>query len=175
MNTNHLTSEQRRASHLPAPPDRHGSRAGMNFATFDTLAHAEALKAFLTRHGIDAHVHDERKLQRYWFLARPGAGLHVRVPESSFAQVEELLKGDRDGALLMAKAVRCPSCHSFQVQFPSMTRNFILPTLMAQMGVLLGFMQRESFCEKCQFTWVQPHSRARTVASGKNPALLPGR
>lgn len=85
----------------PAPlPDRHASRAGMNFATFDTPAAAEALKSFLNRNGIDAHVQDERKLQLFWFLARPGADLHVRVPEPEFARAEELLHGDRDSAPL---------------------------------------------------------------------------
>jgi hypothetical protein len=137
-------------------PDRHASRTGMNFATFDTMPPAEALKGFLNRNGIDAHVHDERRLQRFWFLAGPGAGLHVRVPEPSFVRAEELLLGDRDSTLLMKHAVRCPSCQSYQVQFPSMTRHFIFPTLIAQVGVWLGFMQRENFCEKCQFTWVQP-------------------
>jgi len=143
----------------PAPvpmPDRHASRTGMNFATFDTMLPAEALKAFLTRNGIDAHVHDEWRLQRFWFLAQPGAGLHVRVPEPSFVRAEELLQGDRDSTLLMKHAVRCPSCQSYQVQFPSMTRHFIFPTLIAQVGVWLGFMEREYFCEKCQFTWVHP-------------------
>jgi hypothetical protein len=136
-------------------PDRHASRTGMNFATFDTMPPAEALKDFLNRNGIDAHVHDERRLQRFWFLARPGAGLHVRVPEPSLVRAEKLL-GDRDSTQLMKHAVRCPSCQSYQVQFPSMTRHFIFPTLIAQVGVWLGFMQREYFCEKCQFTWVQP-------------------
>ena len=156
---------------LPAPaplPDRHASRAGMNFATFDTPAAAEALKSFLNRNGIDAHVQDERRLQRFWFLARPGAGLHVRVPEPEFARAEELLHGDRDSTLLMRNAVRCPSCQSYQVQYPSMTRLFILPTLIAQVGVWLGFTQREYFCEKCQFTWVQPRASAASTVTNRN-------
>ena len=160
MRTDQLTETS------PAPmPDRHASRTGMNFATFDTPAAAEALKSFLNRNGIDAHVQDERRLQRFWFLARPGAGLHVRVPEPEFARAEELLHEDRDSALLMKNAVRCPSCQSCQVQFPSMTRHFILPTLIAHVGVWLGFMQREHFCEKCQFTWVQPRAGASLAGS----------
>jgi len=171
MRTDHPLTETNTAP-APAPvADHHASRTGMNFATFDNLPQAEALKAFLNRNGIDAHVQDERRLQRFWFLARAGAGLHVRVLEPSFARAEELLQGDRDSTLLMKHAVRCPSCQSYQVQFPSMTRNFILPTLIAQVGVWLGFMQREHFCEKCQFTWVQP----RPAASLTGPNMFSGR
>ena len=155
------------------PPDRHASRTGMNFATFATPANAEALKSFLNRHSINAHVQDERRLQRFWFLARPGAGLHVRVPEPEFARAEELLQGDRDATQLMRNAVRCPSCQSYQVQYPSMTRLFILPTLIAQVGVWLGFMQHEHFCEKCQFTWVQPRAGAASTVTNRN--VFPGR
>ena len=59
---------------------------------------------------------------------------------------------------------------SCRVQFPSMTRFFIVRTLIAQVGVWLGFMQRENFCEKCQFTWVQP----RPGASVPGPIVIPG-
>lgn len=175
MNMDHITSEEGAVATSLGRPDRHASRTGMNFATFDTVAHAEALKDFLNRHGIDAHVQDERRLQRFWFLTKPGAGLHVRVPEPSFARAEELLGADQDFAVLMKQAIRCPSCQSFQVQFPSMTRNFILPTLIAQLGVWLGFMQREYFCEKCQFTWIQPRRGIPSARPVKVSALFPGR
>ena len=131
----------------------HFSRAGANVATFDHLPNAEALNAFLIGHGIHAHVHDERRLQRWWFMAKPGAGLHVRVPQEQLPLAERFLRAYPDAQRLLASAIRCPDCDSYQVQYPAITRKNILPALVAQTAVLFGLMDHECYCEKCQFTW----------------------
>jgi hypothetical protein len=129
------------------------SRAGANVATFDQLPNAEALSAFLIGHGIHAHVHDERRLQRWWFVAKPGAGLHVRVPQEELPLSERFLSTYPEAQRLLASAIRCPDCGSCQVQYPAITRKNILPALVAQTAVLFGLMDHECYCEKCQFTW----------------------
>jgi hypothetical protein len=82
-----------------APPRNHRtshlSRRGINIATFDRLADAEELREILERRGIVAWVQDERRLQRYWFIAHPQAGIHVRVPESLTELAQEELDSNR--------------------------------------------------------------------------------
>lgn len=140
----------------------HSSRAGANVATFDHLPNAEALSAFLIAHGIHAHVHDERRLQRWWFMAKPGAGLHVRVPQEELPLAERFLRVYPDAQRLLASAIHCPDCESCQVQYPAITRKNILPAIVAQTAVLFGLMDHECYCEKCQFTW--PLKRGIPVA-----------
>ena len=130
-------------------------REGVNLATFDEPADAEALKTILDNVGIEAWVQDERRLQRYWFATRPQAGIHVRVPEPLLGRAEMCLKTNADAAVVLQRAVRCPSCHSYRVEYPAMTRKNALPTLVAQIAVALHLARHECYCESCQYTWVR--------------------
>jgi hypothetical protein len=142
---------KRRASHF---------REGVNIATFDELADAEALKAILENNAIEAWVQDERRLQRFWFATQPQAGIHVRVPEPLLGRADECLK-TKDAASVLRSAVRCPSCHSYRVEYPAMTRKNALPTLVAQVAVALRLAQHECYCESCQYTWVRVLPRSQ--------------
>jgi hypothetical protein len=127
-------------------------------AVFDQLPPAEALQAFLEKAGCRTRIHDERRIQRYWFWVSPQAGIQVQVPKLAFTQVNHDLEHVPEAKALVRKAVHCPSCHSLRVQYPQMTRHFILPTLLAQIFVFLRFIDRESYCENCHFTWARPAS-----------------
>ena len=132
----------------------HVSTAWINVATVDEPDKAIAFLQFLREEGIDAQVHDERRLQRNWFLTRTEkAGVHVRVPEPSFEFTQNLLEISSKAQSFLRLAVRCPSCNSARVQVPQMTRKNVLPTLVAQMLVLFGVMRQECYCEACQYTW----------------------
>jgi hypothetical protein len=133
----------------------HWSRDGINIATFDELADAEVLKAILINDGIDAWVQDERRLQRYWFAATPQAGIHLRVPESLIERAQQRLRTNSNAAIVLQRAVRCPSCWSYRVEYPAMTRKNALPTVVAQVAVALRLMKHECYCENCHYTWVR--------------------
>jgi hypothetical protein len=124
-------------------------------AVFDDPEEAKRVHAVLKAEGFEARVHDERKLQRYWFLSTPQAGVQVQVTQKEFELVEQWLDNARSAPALLANAIRCPSCQSVRVQYPQMTRKFILPTLVAQLFVLFGLMKHECYCESCQYTWVR--------------------
>jgi hypothetical protein len=126
-----------------------------NIAVFDNPDDAGRLAGFLKSEGFETRVHDERKLQRYWFLAAPQAGVHTQVPQKQFEEVEQRLDNAPNAPTLLANAIRCPSCKSLRVEYPQMTRKFVLPTLVAQVLVVLGLMKRECYCETCQYTWVR--------------------
>jgi hypothetical protein len=141
----------------------HASRDGVNLATFDELVDAESLRGILEGEGIDARVQDERRLQRFWFVAKPQAGIHVRVPVSTLELARQRLETNVHAATLLQKAVHCPSCNSSSVNFPAMTRKNALPALVAQVAVALGLMRHQCYCENCHYTWVRTFP---TVESG---------
>jgi hypothetical protein len=131
----------------------------VNVATFNELPEAEALKGLLISEGVAAHVQDETKLQKYWFFASPKAGIHVQVPKESFDKAQKILN-QAEATRYLLKAIRCPSCNSLQIQYPDLTRKNILPTLLAQLFVLLRFTQHKYYCESCHFSWVKAPSGA---------------
>jgi hypothetical protein len=137
------------------PHSGHWSRDGVNIATFDELADAEVLKTILINDGIDAWVQDERRLQRYWFAAAPQAGIHLRVPEAMLEHAQQRLRTNSNAAIVLQRAVRCPSCWSYRIEYPAMTRKNALPTLVAQVAVALRFLKHECYCENCHYTWVR--------------------
>jgi len=132
---------------------------GLTIATFDDLASAEALQRLLQREGFAARVHDERKVQRFWFLARPLAGVHVRVAEGSIDGIQRLLQVHQAAEATLSRAYRCRSCGSSRVQYPAMTRKNLLPTLAIHLLVAVGLLKHEFYCENCHNTWESPAPR----------------
>lgn len=132
----------------------HVSSAWINVATFDDPEVAQELCRLLRRESVEARMQDERRLQRNWFLTkRNRAGVHVRVPEPSFAFARDFLERSEAARHLAQAAVHCPSCGSPRVHFPQMTRKNLLPTLVAHLLVLVGVIRQEYYCEACQYTW----------------------
>ena len=121
-------------------------------ATFNELQQAEPLKPRLDRAGIKAEIHDERNLQRYWFLSETLAGIRLRVEKHDYERAKQLLADwDRtDGAL--REAVHCPECGSSRVEYPQFTRKFVSPSLYALL-CKLGFFEKHFYCEECHYTW----------------------
>jgi hypothetical protein len=139
---------------LTSPFGPHLSNVWVNLATFNRPEEAQGFTQFLNKEGIEAQVQDERTLQKSWFWTRPVAGIHVRVPEASFEYAQNCLGINPAATRFLRRAVHCPSCNSVRVHYPQMTRKNVLPTLVAQLLVLLGVMKRECYCEACHYTWV---------------------
>ncbi len=135
-------------------PGWHLSHAWITVATFNNALQARRLPEFLTNSGITAQVQDEHRLQKAWFLARPLASHHVRVPELVFQNTQQFLATDPTATTLLKSAYRCPECNSTRVQYPQMTRKNVLPTLIAHFFVLVGVMRQECYCEDCHNSWV---------------------
>jgi len=121
-------------------------------ATFNKPEEAEPLKKRLEAAGIRAEIQDERKLQRYWFMSEPLAGVHLRVDRNQYENASRLLH-DWDAAEgVLKNAVHCPACSSSRVEFPQFTRKFVSPGFYAVLCALHVF-ERKFYCEDCHFTW----------------------
>ena len=130
-------------------------------ATFHNRSGAEAFGEYLVRNGVGIKVQDERRLQRYWFLSRPRAGIHVHVLKERLPLAEQMLKEWEASVTPGTRAIHCPACDSSRIQYPQMTRRFLLPTLVAQLGVWLGIFTQSFYCESCHHTWTKS-SRKRS-------------
>jgi hypothetical protein len=124
-------------------------------ATFNDQDKAEVLLKQLQDAGIHAEIFDETKLQKYWFLSHPLAGMKVRVEEHDFDRAMQLL-GAEEATENLKSEVRCPQCGSAEIEYPQFTRKFIVPTLM-EIFCVLKLVDREFYCEKCHFTWPTEH------------------
>ena len=124
----------------------------MTLASFDQQEQAGRLKARLEQAGIPCELLDESKLQRYWFLSKPHAAVKLRVEAADFDRALKLLRGLDASDDALRDAVRCPQCGSSRVEYPQFTRKFVTPTFV-EVFCLLHLMDREFYCEDCQFTW----------------------
>lgn len=138
-------------------------------AAFDHPAPATALVAFLEKHGFTVRLYDERKLQRYWFLARQLAGMCVQVPEETLPAVRDFLAAQPEAESLLRTAIRCPSCHSTRVHYPQMTRKNVMPTVVAHFLVAVRLMRHQCYCEDCHFAWARGSGSGRGTRGEKVP------
>jgi len=121
-------------------------------AAFDEVEPAQQLRTRLQQAGIEAVLHDDSKLQRFWFIPEPRAAIHLDVARSDYQAASRLIEEWHQAEGVLNDAVRCPACHSPRVEYPQLTRKFVTPSL----GCLLmavGLIRREFYCFDCQYTW----------------------
>jgi rubredoxin len=139
-----------------------------NVATFNSDPPAQALRKRLEQAGLKTCVVNEERLQRLWFLSRPFASVHVRVPtEDADAAASLVTKWDAEDGVLR-EAIRCPECGSSRVEYPQMTRYFILPTIINHVMTMFGILPHECYCRNCQYTWRPKGFPRRTRPGRKN-------
>lgn len=140
------------------------SSSQVTLATFEGRRDGESLISCLISAGVPARLRDEIRWQRWWFLSRRHAAIHVDVPEESLDQARQCLErwraDGRDAGLSRTPPIVCPECGQSRVQYPNMTRHFLLPTLIAHLLVALRITEHECYCEDCHHTWI-PESASR--------------
>ena len=131
----------------------------MPIALFSSRAKAEPVQARLVQSGIPAEMHDELRLEKFWFVSKPATGVRIEVPAMQFEQAyQRLLDWDgADGAL--REAIRCPECKSLRVDYPQFTRKFLIPNLAMGLMAAVGALDKEFYCEECHYTWPKEGSK----------------
>lgn len=120
--------------------------------TFNELEPAQQLRNRLQHAGVPATIHDESKLERFGFMSKPLAAVHVEVPEANYLVARHFFEILDPAESLVQRAVRCPECHSSRVEYPQLTRKFVTPALVG-LFMALRMIPREYYCIDCQFTW----------------------
>jgi hypothetical protein len=93
-------------------------------------------------------------------MTEPLAAIHVEVDQDEFVHAQKLIEQlDLDEGIL-ARAVRCPECKSARVQYPQITRKFMMPVFEA---FLMAFkiLPREFYCWDCHYTWPKEKHKKR--------------
>ena len=121
-------------------------------ATFNELEPAQALREQFIRAGIQASIHDESKLERFWFMSEPLAAIHVEVSQPDFLKARRLMQDWEHTSQALKVAVRCPECGSSRVEFPQITRKFLMPVV-ETVFMAMHLIPREYYCEDCHYTW----------------------
>jgi hypothetical protein len=122
-------------------------------ATFNELAPAEQLRTQFNQAGVPAVLHDESKLERFWFMSEPLAAIHVEVSQPDYLRARRLMSEWEKSSDLLREAVRCPECHSSRIEFPQITRKFLTPALSQMLFMALHIIPRQYYCMDCHFTW----------------------
>jgi hypothetical protein len=124
----------------------------VTLASFNKLDQAEAVRDRLAQEDIHAHVYDESKVQRFWFMSEPLAAIKLEVPEQEFDIARTVMDRLNASEDLLHNAVRCPQCNSSRVEYPQFTRKFLTPTLV-ELACTLKVVEKEFYCEDCHYTW----------------------
>ena len=120
-------------------------------ATFNDRDHAQPVVNRLQQAGFHARLHDETNWQKHR-LAEELASVKVQVEESEYETAKQRLKEWDATEHWLDQAVCCPECGSPDVDFPQVTRKFILPSLHA-LFYRLGLEEKQFYCNTCHHTW----------------------
>ena len=123
----------------------------VTLATFNDRDHAEPVVNRLQQAGFHPSVRDESKWQDRHF-AEHLASVKICIDEGEYEPAKRQLKDWDATEHWLDQAVCCPECGSPDVDYPQVTRKFILPTLHA-IFYKLGWAEKEFYCNTCHHTW----------------------
>jgi hypothetical protein len=120
-------------------------------AVFKNAADAKRLETFLTGLKFESRTYDDKLFRYFLFLRPPLVTYRVQVNGNAFRAASELL--NQNMPAVCERALHCPSCGSLQVNYPQMTRKFILPTVMLHLGIIFHVIEHQCYCEHCHAMW----------------------
>ena len=126
-------------------------QAWVNMAVFENVNDGKMLEAFFKDQGLEARTYDDKLFRYFLFLRPPRVTYRVQVRNHDSKAVAGLLAAKAPAVL--EQALHCPSCGSLQVNYPQMTRKFIMPTLMLHLGIIFRVIGHECYCEHCHEMW----------------------
>ena len=123
----------------------------VTLATFNDRDHAQPVVDRLQQAGFHAVVHDETNWQKHRLTDRL-ASVKVKVDENEYDTAKRQLKEWDSTEHWLDHAVCCPECGSPDIEYPQVTRKFLMPTLHTVL-FKLGMAEKEFYCNTCQHTW----------------------
>lgn len=144
-----------------------------NVAIFENANDGQMLEMDLKNKGFETRTYVDKLLQYFLFLCPPHATIRVEVRANDFKNVTCLLDHEPAASGLLQRAIRCPSCGSLRVQYPQMTRRFLLPTLLLHLGIIFRFIAHQAYCESCHWLWSFPKRRGSSPAKARVASAIP--
>lgn len=145
----------------------------MDVAVFEDLSDGQALEQFLVDRRLQARTYDDKAFRHFLFLRPPRVTYRVQVHANAFRAVTELLEKSPEASAMLERALHCPSCGSLHVQYPQMTRKFIMPTVILHLGIIFRAIDHECYCESCHNIWNLSKHEAAAVHDDHAASELP--
>jgi hypothetical protein len=136
-------------------------RSWVDVAVFENLEEANTLVELLQQRKFEARAYDDKLLRYVLFLRPPRITYRVRVRESEFKIVANIL--EKEQPAILEEAFHCPMCGSLRINYPQMTRKFFLPTVLLHLGIIFRFINHEAYCEHCHHTWNLPKDGVHVI------------
>jgi predicted Zn-ribbon and HTH transcriptional regulator len=153
------------------PPEAKCSNA-MNripVALFPTRTQAEPVRQRLVQAGCAAEIQDELWVQKLWFVSKRAAGARLEVPADQAERADKLLLAWDLAEGVLRDAIRCPKCKSLRVDYPQFARNSLLTNVAAGLLAETGLVEKDYYCEHCQYTWPKAESHPAHVRAHMAP------
>jgi hypothetical protein len=138
-----------------------------NLAIFENPGDSRVLEMELKDKGFETRTYDDKLLQFFLFLCPPHATIRVQVRGNDFDDATRFLDHEPATSALLQRAIRCPSCGSLRVQYPQMTRKYLLPTLLLHLGIIFRVIVHEAYCESCHWLWCLPKTRVSAPSEAR--------
>jgi hypothetical protein len=129
----------------------HHHQPWADVAVFENLTDGQALTTQLQDQGFEARAYDDKAFRYFLFLRPPQITYRVQVRRDDAPAAAEFLAAKKP--VVLARAIHCPDCGSLRINYPQMTRRFILPTVLLHLGIIFRIIHHEAYCEACHFTW----------------------
>jgi hypothetical protein len=142
-------------------------------AVFENASDGRLLETDLKNKGFATRSYDDKVLRFFLFLCPPDATVQVQVRANDLKNAAYFLNHDPATSALLQRAIRCPSCGSLRVQYPQMTRKFLLPTLLLHLGIILRLITHQAYCESCHWLWGLPKKRVSVPAKAQAANAIP--
>jgi hypothetical protein len=146
----------------------HHHQAWQDVAVFEDVTDGRVLESLLRNLGYEVRTYDDKLFRYFLFLRPPRVTWRVQVRQGDFAGAAKSLQA-RPPAVL-DEAIHCPACGSLRVNYPQMTRKFILPTILLHLGIIFRVIGHECYCENCHEMWNLPE---KTAVAGRARAAKP--
>jgi hypothetical protein len=143
----------------------HKHQPWVNVAVFEDIKDGRILEGFFRDRGIDSRTYNDKLLQNFLFLCPPRVTYRVQVRQDHFDRATHAM--DDAHPPILEKAIHCPSCGSLRVNYPQMTRRFLLPTVLLHLGIIFRVIEHESYCENCHLTWNLSRDAAARIREPK--------
>jgi len=120
-------------------------------AMFESYDAAKVLETFLRDNGFESRTYDDKWFRYFLFLRPPRLTYKIQVRRARLTEAFKLVE-TRPPAVI-TKALHCPACGSLHVNYPQMTRRFVLPTVLLHLGIIFRVVQHQCYCEHCHHMW----------------------
>jgi len=144
-------------------------KSWVSVAVFEESNDAQVLETHFKNKRIEARIYNDKLLRLLLFLCPPRVTFRVQVRHGFFKYAMDLLEIEPGVSAILQKAFHCPDCGSLRVEYPQMTRKFLLPTLLLHLGIILRLIEHECYCENCHCLWHLPAKLASQVRRPTSP------